>query len=67
MVGVATGCGGRIVTGYARRQGPQEREQSNTFAIIAVILLGQALGGKRNIHTRTRTWVVAATTRRPNH
>ena len=45
MVGVATGCGGRIVTGYARRQGPQEREQSNTFAIIGVILLGQACGG----------------------
>ena len=59
--------GRRIVTGGARRQRPQDQEQSNPFAIIGVILLGQALGAKRNVHTRTRTWVVAATTRRPNH
>ena len=38
------GHGRRIVTGDARRQGHQDREQSNTFAINGVILLGTPLG-----------------------
>jgi hypothetical protein len=56
---------GRSVAGHCTALHPESEQIAEPIHIVFPVAASQSRS--QNVHTRSRTWVVAATTRRPNH